>query len=132
MAVHIRNYWKSCWTCKSRYFCIIFLAFSTFQGRLRFVGQVRNQKLSLFQELKRRHVFKASIAYIIVAWLILQVSDIMLDIIEAPGWVSKVVLLFLAIGFPLIVMFAWAFDMTPDGLKRTEAAGEPAPHRTLG
>ena len=77
--------------------------------------------MSLFKELKRRHVIKVTITYVVVAWLILQVADVILGNIGAPEWVFKVILLMLSIGLPVIVMFAWAFDMTPDGLKRTEA-----------
>ena len=80
----------------------------------------------LFTELKRRHVFKVSIAYIVVAWLILQVADVVLNNIAAPGWVFHVILLLLAIGFPLIVMFAWAYDLTPDGFRRTDPIAEAA------
>jgi TolB-like protein/Flp pilus assembly protein TadD len=74
--------------------------------------------MSLFNELKRRNVIKVSIAYIVVAWLIMQVTDVVLNNIEAPGWVFQVIMLLLAIGFPLIALFAWAFELTPDGIKR--------------
>jgi TolB-like protein len=74
--------------------------------------------LSFFNELKRRNVFRVGIAYSVVAWLILQVTDVVLNNVEAPDWVFHVILLVLAIGLPLIIMFAWAFEMTPDGLKR--------------
>lgn len=74
--------------------------------------------MSLFAELKRRNVFRVGIAYVVVAWLILQVSDVILNNIEAPGWVFQVIMLVLAIGFPLILLFAWAFELTPEGLKR--------------
>jgi len=74
--------------------------------------------LSLFNELKRRNVFRVGIAYVVVAWLIMQVSDVVLSNIESPDWVFRVILLVLAIGFPLILLFAWAFEMTPEGLKR--------------
>jgi TolB-like protein len=74
--------------------------------------------LSLFNELKRRNVFKVAIAYIVVAWLVLQVADVVLNNITAPGWVFQVMLLFLILGLPIAVIFAWAFEMTPDGLKR--------------
>jgi len=74
--------------------------------------------MSFFDELKRRNVFKVSIAYIVVAWLLLQVADVILNNIEAPGWVFHTILLVLALGFPLISLFAWAFEMTPEGLKR--------------
>lgn len=59
-----------------------------------------------------------AIAYIVVAWLVLQVADVVLNNITAPGWVFKVLMLFVAIGFPFAVIFAWAFEMTPEGLKR--------------
>jgi len=74
--------------------------------------------MSFFNELKRRNVFKVSIAYIVVAWLLLQVADVILNNVAAPGWVFQVIMLLLAIGFPVIVLFAWAFEMTPEGFKR--------------
>ncbi len=74
----------------------------------------------LFQELKRRNVFRVAIAYIAVAWLLLQVADIVLDNIAEPEWVMQVLMVFLALGFPLVVFFAWAFEMTPEGIKREE------------
>jgi TolB-like protein len=74
--------------------------------------------MSLFEELKRRNVFRVSIGYIITAWLLLQVVDLVLENVNAPDWVMQVFMLALAIGFPLAVFFAWAFEMTPDGVKR--------------
>ena len=82
--------------------------------------------MSFIKELKRRHVIKVTITYVVVAWLILQVADVILGNIDAPLWVFKVILLMLSIGLPVIVMFAWAFDMTPDGLKRTESLEKAA------
>lgn len=72
----------------------------------------------LFKELNRRNVFRVGIAYIVMAWLVLQVADVILNNISAPGWVFHVILLMLAIGFLLAMFFAWAFEMTPEGLKR--------------
>jgi TolB-like protein/Flp pilus assembly protein TadD len=74
--------------------------------------------MSLFNELKRRNVFKVAIAYIVVAWFVLQVADVVLNNITAPGWVFKSLMLFVALGFPFAMIFAWAFEMTPEGLKR--------------
>jgi TolB-like protein/Tfp pilus assembly protein PilF len=74
--------------------------------------------LSLINELKRRNVFRVGVAYVVVAWLILQVSDVILNNTEAPGWVFDVILLLLGIGLPLVLLFAWAFELTPEGLKR--------------
>ncbi|MCJ7592005.1 MAG: hypothetical protein MUO51_11710, partial [Woeseiaceae bacterium] len=73
---------------------------------------------SLFQELKRRNVFRVAIAYLIVAWLILQVVDLVLDNISAPDWIMQVFMLAIAVGFPIAVIFAWAFEVTPEGVKR--------------
>jgi TolB-like protein len=72
----------------------------------------------LFQELKRRNVFRVGLAYLAIAWLVLQVSDIVLDTIAAPDWLMKALMFFLAIGFPIAVLFAWAYEMTPEGIKR--------------
>lgn len=74
--------------------------------------------MSFIKELKRRNVFKVGVAYIVVAWLIIQVADIAISNIGAPGWVFQIVLMMLGIGLPIILLFAWAFEMTPEGLKR--------------
>ncbi len=72
----------------------------------------------LFQELKRRNVFRVAFAYLAVAWLILQAADIVLDNIEAPAWLMKALMFFMVAGFPVAMIFAWAFEMTPEGIKR--------------
>jgi adenylate cyclase len=72
----------------------------------------------LFQELKRRNVFRVAIAYLAVAWLALQLADVVLDNVTAPEWVMQVLMLFIIIGFPVAMIFAWAFEMTPEGIKR--------------
>ena len=74
--------------------------------------------MSFFNELKRRNVFRVSIGYVITAWLLLQVVDLVLENVNAPDWVMQVFMLALAIGFPLVLFFAWAFEMTPEGVKR--------------
>ena len=74
--------------------------------------------MSLFEELKRRNVFRVTIAYLIAAWLVLQVSELVLDTIEAPAWVLKVFLLVFALGLPIAVLFSWAYELTPEGIKR--------------
>lgn len=71
-------------------------------------------------ELKRRNVFKASVAYIIIAWIIIQVASIALPTFDAPPFVLKTILFLMVIGFPLILVFAWAFELTPDGFKKTK------------
>lgn len=72
----------------------------------------------LLDELKRRNVIRVAVAYVVASWVLLQVADLVIDNIEAPGWVMQVFMLFLALGFPLVVMFSWAFELTPDGIKR--------------
>ena len=73
---------------------------------------------SVWGELKRRNVVRVGIAYAIVAWLLLQVADVVLDNIGAPAWVFQVILLLLVIGFPVAIIFAWAFELTPEGIKK--------------
>jgi formylglycine-generating enzyme required for sulfatase activity len=82
--------------------------------------------VSFFNELKRRHVFKVATGYVVMAWLVMQVADVVLNNIAAPDWVFHVLLLFLAIGFPVAIFLAWAYDLTPDGIKVTGASdGSP-------
>ena len=75
---------------------------------------------NFFGELKRRNVYKVSITYGVVAWLLVQAASILLPTFEAPTWVMKAFVVFLAFGFVLSVMISWAFEATPEGLKRTE------------
>jgi len=72
----------------------------------------------LFNELKRRNVVRVGLAYVLVAWLLAQVAELALDSFDAPNWVIKAVLLLLALGLPVALFFAWAFELTPDGLKK--------------
>jgi TolB-like protein/Tfp pilus assembly protein PilF len=74
--------------------------------------------LSLFNELKRRNVFKVAAAYIIVAWLLLQVSDTLVPALHLPEWFHSGVAFLLILGFPVAMIFAWAFEMTPEGIKK--------------
>lgn len=75
--------------------------------------------MSAFKELKRRNVFRVGIAYVVTSWLLLQFADIVLENIAAPIWVMQVFMLALVMGFPLAVFFAWAYELTPKGIKRT-------------
>ena len=74
--------------------------------------------MSLFNELKRRNVFKVAAAYIIVGWLLLHVSDTLVPALRLPDWFHSGVAFLLIIGFPVALIFAWAFEMTPEGLKK--------------
>ena len=75
---------------------------------------------SFWGELKRRNVVRVAIAYAVVGWLLLQVADVVLDNIEAPDWLFRAILLLVALGFPLALIFAWAFELTPEGVKKEE------------
>ena len=77
---------------------------------------------NFFSELKRRNVYKVAIAYGVIAWLLIQAGSILFPTFEAPTWVMKVFVAIIAAGFPIAVIFAWAFELTPEGVKRTEAA----------
>ena len=74
--------------------------------------------MSLFSELKRRNVFRVGIAYLVTAWLVAQVAELAFDSFGAPDWVMKTLIFLMAIGLPFALIFAWAFEMTPDGIKR--------------
>jgi len=74
--------------------------------------------VSLFKELRRRNVFRVAAAYAVATWLLLQIVDVLVPILTLPEWVGRFVFLLLLIGFPITVIFAWAFEMTPEGLKK--------------
>ena len=74
--------------------------------------------MSFVKELKRRNVFRVGAAYLVIAWLIAQVSQLALESFGAPDWIIKSELFLLAVGFPVAVLMAWAFELTPEGIKR--------------
>jgi TolB-like protein len=73
-----------------------------------------------FAELKRRNVYKVAIAYGVVAWLLMQVASQIFPFFEIPNWAVRLVVLLLIIGFPVAMILAWAFELTPEGIKRAE------------
>src|SRR5438445_3128533 len=75
---------------------------------------------NFFAELKRRNVYKVAIAYAVVAWLLMQVASQIFPFFEIPNWAVRLVVLLLVIGFPVAVILAWAFELTPEGIKRAE------------
>jgi TolB-like protein/Flp pilus assembly protein TadD len=79
-----------------------------------------------FGELKRRNVYKVAIAYAVVGWLLTQVATQVFPFFEVPNWGIRLVVLIIALGFPIALIIAWAFELTPEGLKRTEAADRAA------
>jgi TolB-like protein/Flp pilus assembly protein TadD len=76
--------------------------------------------MSFFQELKRRNVVRVGVAYAIVAWLLIQLAGALEPALLLPDWVDRVVAVFVIIGFPIVLLFAWAFELTPDGIKLTK------------
>lgn len=73
--------------------------------------------MSLFAELKRRNVFRVALGYVVLAWIVLQVGETLAPALRLPEWVNSLLAFFLILGFPLAMFFAWAFELTPDGLK---------------
>ncbi|MBT8181161.1 MAG: hypothetical protein KJO53_06190, partial [Eudoraea sp.] len=73
-----------------------------------------------FQELKRRKVFKAAVAYVAVAWVLIQVASAVLPAFDTPPVLLKALIILLALGFPVNLVFSWVYDVTPDGLKKTD------------
>src|SRR5205823_11580199 len=92
------------------------------EGCGRFAAIVAMNLPSFFAELKRRNVYKVAIAYGVVAWLLMQVASQIFPFFEIPNWAVRLVVLLLVIGFPVAVILAWAFELTPEGLKREKAA----------
>src|SRR5256714_10272917 len=75
---------------------------------------------NFFSELKRRNVYKIAVAYAIVGWLLVQIATQVFPFLEIPNWGVRLVIALVAIGFPIALVIAWAFELTPEGIKRTE------------
>jgi TolB-like protein len=75
---------------------------------------------NFFAELKRRNVYKVAVAYAVVGWLLVQIATQVFPFLEIPNWVVRLVIVLVAIGFPIALVIAWAFELTPQGIKRTE------------
>jgi len=87
--------------------------------------------MSLFEELKRRNVFRVGIAYLLLGWAVLQGADFLLDLAGAPDWVIRALAVIGLVGFPFALFFAWAFEMTPEGIKperEVDRAASITPH----
>jgi TolB-like protein/Flp pilus assembly protein TadD len=85
-----------------------------------------------FAELKRRNVYKVAIAYGVVAWLLIQIATQTFPFFEIPNWMVRAVIVILLLGFPVALVIAWAFESTPQGIKRTEAADAAGQHSRGG
>ena len=79
-----------------------------------------SEKPSFFAELKRRNVYKVAVAYAVVGWLIAQIATQIFPFLEIPNWIVRLVIVLIAIGFPIALIIAWAFEATPEGIRRTE------------
>jgi hypothetical protein len=88
--------------------------------------------MSLFKELERRNVIRVGIAYVVAAWVFLQVADLVLDAINAPDWVLQALMLLIGLGFVAALIIAWAYELTPEGIKREKdvVRGESITHET--
>jgi TolB-like protein/Tfp pilus assembly protein PilF len=87
---------------------------------------------SFFAELKRRNVYKVAVGYAVVGWLLIQVATQVFPFFEIPNWAVRLVVLFIVVGFPIALVIAWAFELTPGGIKRTEEADRVYPGRSRG
>ena len=85
-----------------------------------------------FGELKRRNVYKVAVAYAVVGWLLIQVATQVFPFLEIPNWMIRLVILLTAFGFPVALIIAWAFELTPEGIKRTEDADAARQHSRGG
>jgi len=83
---------------------------------------------NFFAELRRRNIYRVAVAYAIVAWLLIQVATQVFPFLEIPRWCVRLVILLLALGFPMAMILAWAYELTPEGIKRTE---EVAPEKSI-
>jgi TolB-like protein/Flp pilus assembly protein TadD len=87
------------------------------------IGKRQAMKIdNFFSELRRRNVYKVAVAYAVVAWLLIQIATQVFPFFEIPNWAVRLVVLLVIISFPIALIIAWAFELTPQGLKRTEAA----------
>src|SRR5712675_833707 len=77
---------------------------------------------NFFKELRRRNVYKVAAAYTIVGWLLIQIATQVFPFLEIPNWTVRLVIVLVAIGLPIALLIAWAFEATPEGIKRTEVA----------
>jgi TolB-like protein/Tfp pilus assembly protein PilF len=88
--------------------------------RLKLTGGDGTTRRSFFAELQRRNVYKVAIAYAVVAWLLMQIATQVFPFLEIPNWTIRLIIMLLTLGFPIALVLAWAFELTPEGIKRTE------------
>src|SRR5947208_11272853 len=90
------------------------------------------RRQGFFAELKRRNVYKVAVAYTVISWLVLQAASLLFVTFEAPPWAMKIFIFAVALGFPIALVLAWAFELTPEGIKRAEDVlpNESVTHKT--
>src|ERR1700730_2136096 len=76
-------------------------------------------RLRVFEQLKQRNVFRVAILYLVVCWLILEPVHVIFHMLEVPVWHDRLVIMIVALGFPAVTIFAWVYEITPEGLKPT-------------
>ena len=86
---------------------------------------------SFFTELKRRNVFKVGVAYAIVSWLFIQIIVAIEAPLRLPEWMDTFIIILLIIGFPVALIFAWAFELTPEGIKSSKSVDRPSSHLAM-
>src|SRR5437868_10305886 len=104
----------------------------TSTGKPERVGERGRESINFFAELKRRNVYKVAVAYAVVGWLLVQIATQVFPFLEIPNWVVRLVIALVMIGFPIALVIAWAFEATPEGIKRTQdvdLAGERVPKK---
>src|SRR6059058_2605688 len=89
----------------------------TSTGKPARVDERGRESINFFAELKRRNVYKVAIAYAVVSWLLIQAASIFLPAFDAPPWVMKIFIIVIIFGFPVALIFSWAFEITPEGIK---------------
>src|SRR5438034_6052558 len=77
---------------------------------------------NFFAELKRRNVYKVAVAYAVIGWLLMQIASQIFPVFDIPNWIIRLIVLLIILGLPVALVLAWAFEITPQGIKRTEAA----------
>src|SRR5690242_11237886 len=89
--------------------------------------------MNFFSELRRRNVYKVAVAYAVASWLIVQAASLLLGTFEAPPWAMKIFVVVMALGFPIVLALAWAFEITPEGIKlESEVAANASTTRRTG
>src|SRR5450631_4887479 len=84
------------------------------------LGTLEMSDRNFFSELKRRNVYKVAVAYAVVAWLLMQIATQIFPFFDIPNWAVRLVVLLLILGFPVALILAWAFELTPEGIKRAD------------